>query len=152
MRHGPMRNALRALRCARALKRHAIHLACDERRVRSTRPRHAACAVRPPRMPRSSSRGDTTRNTMIERLSLRARDSTRAPLRVPSQCVSMYTVSPYSARTSSVGTMIVAASASATRRVPRGAALDLGTSSFPETTAPTGTAFPPSTFTSEQVL
>ncbi len=35
--------------------------------------------------------------------------------------------------------MIVAASASATRRVPRGAALDLGTSSFPETTAPTGT-------------
>ena len=51
----------------------------------------------------------------------------------------MYTVSPYSARTSSVGTMIVAASASATRRVPRGAALDLGTSSFPETTALTGT-------------
>lgn len=35
--------------------------------------------------------------------------------------------------------MIVAASASATRRVPRGAALDVGTSSFPETTAPTGT-------------
>ena len=35
--------------------------------------------------------------------------------------------------------MIVAASASATRRVPRGAALDVGTSSFPETTAETGT-------------
>ena len=35
--------------------------------------------------------------------------------------------------------MVVAASASATRRVPRGAALDVGTSSFPETTAETGT-------------
>lgn len=35
--------------------------------------------------------------------------------------------------------MVVAASASATRRVPRSAALDVGTSSFPETTAPTGT-------------
>ena len=35
--------------------------------------------------------------------------------------------------------MVVAASASATRRVPRSAALDVGTLSFPETTAPTGT-------------
>jgi hypothetical protein len=41
----------------------------------------------------------------------------------------MYTVSPYSALAASVGTIAVAASASAARRVPRNAALGAGTSS-----------------------